>query len=104
LLHDEEPVASVTGMPDDRITGEGGDFTWQGTAHQSYSFWYNNRNIIAARLFGEYVDGLVPMKALVSEWVPTGTAIHTHWDVLSQYDTKHPLKDWAPGSVPIPIP
>jgi hypothetical protein len=87
-LHDYFAGDSQTGAPN--------DFTWQGTPHQSYSCYYNNRHVTAARLFGGYFDGQVTLPAMVNDWLPTGTAVYTHWDVLSMTDTKHPLKDWSP--------
>jgi hypothetical protein len=80
----------------DSQLGLPGDFSWQGPVAQSYSFWYNNRFQTAARLFGEYKTGQVSkVPALVYDWVPTGTPIMTHWDVLSSTDTKHPLEPWS---------
>jgi hypothetical protein len=87
-LHDYFAGDSVTGMPY--------DFGWQGVAHQSYSTYYCNRNTTAARLFGGYFDGQVTKPSLVLDWVPSGTSIYTHWDVLNVNDTKHALKDWSP--------
>jgi hypothetical protein len=46
---------------------------WQGQEAQSRSFWYNNRYVTAARLFGDY-NGSVAPPSLVSEWLPTGTS------------------------------
>lgn len=86
-LHDYFDGDSQTGMP--------GDFSWQGGQAQSYSFWYNNRFVTAARLFGGYQDGQVVLPSLVNDWIPQDSAIATHWDVLSEQDTKHPLKDWS---------
>jgi len=87
-LHPYWDGASVLGLT--------GDFSWQGTAHQSYSCWYNNRYQTAARLFGRYLEGeITALPALVLDWVPTGTTVYTHWDVLSDVDTKHPLEDWS---------
>lgn len=87
-LHDYFDGDSQTGAPN--------DFSWQGQQSQSYSCYYNNRHVTAARLFGGYFNGQVTLPCLVQDWVPTGTAVYTHWDVLSVNDTKHPLKDWNP--------
>jgi len=84
----------------DSLTGMPGDFTWQGQVAQSYSFYYTNRRITAARLFGEYKEGQVTLPALISDWVPSGTTVYTHWDVLSEFDTKHPLEDWGSRTMP----
>jgi hypothetical protein len=80
----------------DSDTGAPYDFSWQGQAHQSYSCYYNNRHVTAARLFGGYFNGQMTLPGLVQDWIPTGTAVYTHWDVLSMTDTGHPLKDWSP--------
>lgn len=91
-LNDYWDGASLTGMP--------GDFTWQGQVAQSYSFYYTNRHITAARLFGEYKEGQVTLPAMVSDWVPSGQTLNTHWDVLNANDTKHPLEDWGSRVMP----
>lgn len=91
-INDYWDGSSATGMP--------GDFTWQGSEAQSYSFYYTNRRITAARLFGEYKEGQVTLPALVRDWVPTGSTIMTHWDVLSAVDTRHPLEDWGSRTMP----
>jgi hypothetical protein len=82
----------------DYHTGWPGDLSWQGQEAQSYSMYYTNRNATAARLFGAYLypQGQVTLPCLVQDWVPTGTQIMTHWDVLSPVDTRHVLKDWNP--------
>jgi hypothetical protein len=80
----------------DSSTGAAYDFSWQGPEAQSYSCFYNNRYVTAARLFGGYFDGQVTKPCLVQDWVPSATAVFTHWDVLSVNDTKPPLKDWNP--------
>lgn len=84
----------------DSQTGMVGDYTWQGVAHQSYSFWYNNKQMVAARVFGEYVEGQVLKRGLVYDWIPLGAALATHWDVISVTDTPHPLKDWDDRTIP----
>lgn len=81
-------------------TGIAGDFSWQGVTHQSFSFWYNNRYLVGARLFGTYTTGLVAKNGLVYDWVPAGTSIYTHWDVLSTEDTKQPMVDFASRVIP----
>lgn len=86
----------------DSKTGLGGDFTWQGAQSQSYSFYYTARSLTAARLFGGLVVAgqITATPALVLDWVPTGTTVYTHWDVLSANDTKHPLANWASPLIP----
>jgi hypothetical protein len=82
----------------DSQTALAGDISWQGVTHQSYSFWYNNRYLVGARLFGVYKDGLI-QEGLVYDWVPAGTSIYTHWNVLSMTDTGQPLVDFASRSI-----
>jgi hypothetical protein len=88
----------------DSQTGITGDFSWQGGAAgeaKSYSMYYTNRYVTATRLFSEYIIGqITKVPALVYDWVPTGTTIMTHWDVLSQFDTQHPLEDWISRLIP----
>lgn len=91
-LHDYFDGDSQTALP--------GDISWQGVTHQSFSFWYNNRNLVGARLFGAYKDGLIDKTGLVYDWVPAGTSIYTHWDVLSMTDTGQPLVDFASRTIP----
>jgi hypothetical protein len=84
----------------DSTTGFIGDFSWQGVTHQSLSFWYNNRFLVGARLFGEYTEGLVTKRGLVYDWVPESTAIYTHWDILAIEDTRQPIPDWPSAIIP----
>jgi hypothetical protein len=79
----------------DAATGILGDFTWKGVTHRSLSLWYNNRNLVGARLFGVYHNGLIEQDGLVYDWVPAGTSIHTHWDVLNPQDTGQPMVDFT---------
>jgi hypothetical protein len=75
-----------------------GDYSWYGGTSQagkSYSLWYNNRKSVSARLFGRFVDDDAlytnrdeQLDSLLSEWVPTGTQIVPHWDVLKPGDTQ----------------
>lgn len=75
-----------------------GDYSWYGgiaQAGKSYSLWYNNRKAIAGRLFGRFVDDDTlytnrdeQLDSLLSEWVPSGTTVVPHWDVLKPNDTQ----------------
>ena len=96
-----EPSADVNDyFAGDSQTGILGDFGWQGVTHQSLSFWYNNKYLVGARLFGTYTTGLVPKTGLVYDWVPAGTSISTHWDVLNPQDTKQPMADFGSRVIP----
>lgn len=75
-----------------------GDYSWYGglaQAGKSYSLWYNNRKAIAGRLFGRFVDDDTlytnrdeQLDSLLSEWVPSGTTVVPHWDVLKANDSQ----------------
>ena len=83
----------------DSQTGISGDFSWQGVTHQTLSFWYNNRYLVGARLFGAYTEGAIAKQGLVYDWVPAGTSIYTHWDLTSIYDTSAPLVDFPSRTI-----
>jgi hypothetical protein len=90
-----------------------GDYSWYGGASQvgkSYSLWYNNRNAIAGRLFGRFVDDDSlytnrdeQLDSLLSNWVPSGTAIVPHWDVLKPNDTQLLPQDRHPAPLSLDI-
>lgn len=86
--------------------GARGDFTWYGgTArhHGSYSFWYNLRDTTFGRLFdfsmspedqkpgGIFSDVEAAALGMAYQWVPAGTPLIYHLDVLYPYDPKSPL-------------
>lgn len=96
----EDTVALHDYFDGDSQTGNPGDFSWQVQQSQSYSFWYNARFITAARLFGGYFNGQVTLPCLLDDWLPSNTAISTHWDVLDETDTKHPLENWGSPTIP----
>jgi hypothetical protein len=83
----------------DAATGILGDFSWHGVTHQSLSFWYNNRYLVGARLFGTYRTGFVEQNGLVYDWIPAGTSLLTHWDVTSENDTLQPMVDFGSRSI-----
>lgn len=68
------------------------DFSWYGGTsfqHASYSCWYNMRNSTFGRLFAWKVDASTPLtddeaslQGLAYQWVPAGTPVHGHLDVL----------------------
>lgn len=68
------------------------DFSWYGGEsfhHASYSCWYNLRNSTFGRLFAWKVDASTPLtddeaalQGLAYQWVPAGTPVHGHLDVL----------------------
>lgn len=88
-----------------------GDYSWYGGSEQagkSYSLWYNNRKSVSARLFGRFIDDDMlytnrdeQLDSLLSEWVPTGTQVVPHWDVLKPGDTR--LLPGNKAGVPLPV-
>lgn len=81
----------------DSTYGADGDYGWYGTdgTGRSYSYWYNNKNAIAGRLFGRRVDDTAlytsqdeQLDSMLSSWSPAGTAIIPHWGSLYPNDTQ----------------
>lgn len=78
------------------------DFTWYGgptREHASYSCWYNNRDATFGRLFawnvepptGILTDQDLEKQGLAYQWVPAGTPVYGHLDVLYAQDPVSPL-------------
>ena len=95
--------------------GEVGDFAWYGgTArhHATYSTWYNFRHSTFGRLFSTHVatEDQLPggifsdldalKQGLAHQWVPAGTPMMYHLDVLYPHDPVSPL----PGLTGPPLP
>ena len=84
------------------------DYSWYGGANRqgaSYSFWYNNRRAIYGRLFARNIDDDVLVtdevmgeQGLIYKWVPAGTIIQPHIDVLYPNDLQAPVPP-KPASV-----
>jgi hypothetical protein len=80
-----------------------GDFSWYGDPDNSYSMWYNHRTAVIGRLFSWGLDNEdqgvnrtitdveVAQQGMVYEWVPAGTPVQEHLDVLYAYDPKTPI-------------
>ena len=80
-----------------------GDYSWYGNPHASYSCWYNNRSAVMGRLFawgldpedqapgGVITDEETIKQGLVYQWVPAGTPVQEHYDVLYPNDPKTPI-------------
>ena len=89
----------------DTTYGARDDFSWYGGENlkgKTYSLWYNNKRATAGRLFAtKFPDraastSLDELKeGLVYQWVPAGTLIEPHWDVLFEGDLQHPVPDIA---------
>lgn len=87
--------------------GARGDFVWyggQGRQGASYSLWYNNKNAILGRMFAlDYTgaqvitDEVVAEQGFVYQWVPAGTVVTPHPDVLYVNDLQAPVPPKAAG-------
>jgi hypothetical protein len=85
----------------DSIYGAVGDYSWYGgtnRAGQTYSFWYNNKNAIYGRIFGQDVNNddvltneEVEAWGYVYRWVPAGMTVTPHIDVLYVNDLQAPV-------------
>lgn len=85
----------------DTTYGVGDDYSWQtGKNYRgaSYSFWYNNRREIYGFLFSREIDDATLITdevndelGYVYQWLPAGTFVVTHMDVLQPNDLKQPL-------------
>jgi hypothetical protein len=81
------------------------DYSWYGGENlkgRTYSLFYNNRRAIAGRLFAtSFTDRAAATsvaelsEGLVYQWVPAGTLVEPHWDVLFEGDLQHPVADVA---------
>lgn len=74
------------------------DYSWYERPHKSYSCWYNNRDAAFGRLFawnvssedyapgGVFTDEEAATQGLARQWVPAGTPLEYHANVLYPYD------------------
>lgn len=89
------------------------DFSWYGDtnrptgtasrAHKTYSCWYNHRRVVTGRLFqwalkddgpgSVFTDEEVAEQGLVYGWVPAGTPVEQHLDVLYPGDPQSAVPD-----------
>lgn len=89
------------------------DFSWypdtDGTVHKgkTFSLWYNHRRAVGGRLFAWSIaetdptitDEEVAKQGYVYEWVPAGTRVRPHWDVLYAGDVHQPVSEVAGSPV-----
>ena len=87
----------------DALYGVPGDFSWYERPHKSYSCWYNNREAVFGRLFawnvssedalpgGVFTDEEAASQGLAHQWVPAGTPLLYHTDVMYPEDPKNAL-------------
>jgi hypothetical protein len=89
------------------------DFSWYGNLnrptgtpsreHKTYSCWYNHRRVVTGRLFqwdlhdegpgSVFTDEEVAAQGLVFQWVPAGTPVQQHLDVLYTNDPQSEVAD-----------
>lgn len=89
----------------DTTYGARDDFSWYGGENlrgETYSLFYNNKRATAGRLFATKFPDRAALtsedelkEGLVYQWVPAGTLIEPHWDVLYEGDLQHPVPDIA---------
>jgi hypothetical protein len=86
----------------DTIYGAADDFSWyagENLQHNTYSLWYNLKRAVGGRLFARDLDGSVVTdtdmeeQGLVYQWVPAGTVVVPHWDVLFANDVPQPVPE-----------
>jgi hypothetical protein len=85
------------------------DFSWYGGTNRqgaSYSLWYNNKRATYGRLFHRDVaddvlltDEVEAEQGKVYQWVPAGTIVVPHIDVLYPDDLQAPVIPKTPGVV-----
>ena len=85
----------------DTTYGARDDFSWYGgLARQgaSYSFWYNNKRAVFGELFSRDIDDatlitdeVMNEQGYVYQWVPAGTIVVPHMDVLYPNDLQAPV-------------
>jgi hypothetical protein len=87
----------------DSLYGMIGDFSWYERDHKSYSCWYNDREAVFGRLFawnvssedtlpgGVFTDREAATQGLAHQWVPAGTPLMSHIDILFPEDPKNAL-------------
>ena len=86
------------------------DYCWyggQGRQGASYSLWYNNKRATYGRLFARNIDDdeIVTDKDMegqgkVYQWVPAGTTVVPHIDVLYPNDLQSPVPAKQTGVLP----
>ena len=105
----------------DSLYGALDDYSWYGNkdrtagtptrAHKTYSCWYNHRRAVTGRLFqwsdpddtgpgSVFTDEEVAAQGMVYSWVPAGTPVYHHLDVLFPNDPQAAVPDVAGGVTP----
>ena len=90
----------------DSTYGARNDYSWYGAEKDptrrfgTYSLWYNNKDTIISRLFAMeptdnetvVTDELMERQGFAYRWVPAGTTLVRHIDVLYPHDTQGPVQ------------
>ncbi len=87
------------------------DFSWYGGENlkgQTYSCWYNHRRAVVGRLFAwgisdadpTVTDEEISEQGLAYRWVPAGTLVVPHLDVLYPNDLQSPVPDVSGAVTP----
>jgi hypothetical protein len=93
VLAEPGPLLDWPYFDGDTQFGAKDDFSWYGVRGESYSLWYNNKRSIVSRLFAmPKYSGTVYTEqddhGLAYNWVPAGTVVAQHVDVLRPNDLK----------------
>lgn len=101
----------------DSYFGQKGDFSWYGGhQHASFSCWYNARLATFGRLFGRQISPEDQLPSghftnrdaaafgMAYDWVPAGTPIQAHLDVLYPNDPVSPLPAVTGSPLPYSTP
>ena len=104
VLAEPGPLLDWPYFDGDEQYGADDDFSWYGTRGESYSLWYNNKRSIISRVFTKptYTGTVYTEEddhGLAYNWVPAGTVVDYHFDVLRPYDLKTPPV-WKDGVLP----
>ena len=95
----------------DSTYGSRDDYSWYGGENlkgSTYSCWYNHRRAVVGRLFAYAIAGEDPTvtdeeiseQGLVYRWVPAGTLVVPHLDVLYPNDLQSPVPDVSGAVTP----
>jgi hypothetical protein len=94
----------------DSTYGARDDYSWYGGSANrgaSYSFWYNNKRALYGRLFSRDIsddtlitDEVMAAQGFVYRWVPAGTFVVAHIDVLHPNDIMASVPPKPAGVLP----
>jgi hypothetical protein len=95
VLAEPGPLIDWPYFDGDEQYGAQDDFSWYGVRGESFSLWYNNRRSVVSRIFTQptYTGSVQTEETnhgLAYNWVPAGTIVDYHLDVLRPDDLKQP--------------